>query len=97
MLARLNSYEALYVRYTPPGGRRRSRTYLRKANPYGGDSVVDRSLRVALCKLHKMPFICPFDGGDGAVQPWSTKLLRRLVRFATPRAVANAAPGRTFW
>jgi len=59
--------------------------------------VVDRSLRVALCKLHKMPFICPFDGGDGAVQPWSTKLLRRLVRFATPRAVANAAPGKTFW
>jgi len=52
---------------------------------------------VALRKLHKMPFICPFDGGDGAVQPWSTKLLRRLVRFATPRAVANAAPGRTFW
>jgi len=71
--------------------------YLRKANPYGGDSVVDCSLRVALRKLHKMPFICLFDAGDVAVQPWPTRLLRGLVRFATPRAVAKAAPGKTFW
>lgn len=96
MLARLNGYEALYVRYTA-WGPSKIPDYLRQANPYGGDSVVDCSLRVALRKLHNMPFICPFDAGDGAVQPWRTRLLRGLVRLATPRAIAKAAPGRTSW
>ena len=59
--------------------------------------MVDCSLRVALRKLHNMPFICPFDAGDNAVQLWRTRLMRGLVRLATPRAIAKAAPGKTSW
>jgi SAM-dependent methyltransferase len=94
MLAKLNGYEALYIRYW---GSLKIPDYLRQANPYGGDSVVDCSLRVGLRKLHSMPFVCPFDTGDGAVQPWRTRLLRGLARLVTPRRIAKAAPGKTSW
>jgi SAM-dependent methyltransferase len=96
MLAKLNGYEALYVRYTA-WGPSKIPDYLRKSNPYGGDSVVDCSLRVALRKLHGMPFVCPFDAGDGAAQQWRTVLQRALVRMATPRSIADPTRGETTW
>jgi len=96
MLAKLNGYEALYIRFTA-WGPSKIPDYLRKSNPYGGDSVVDCSLRVALRKLHNMPFVCPFDAGDDAPQPWRTVLLRALVRMATPRATGDPTRGETTW
>jgi hypothetical protein len=96
MLAKLNGYEALYVRYTA-WGPSKIPDYLRKANPYGGDTVIDCSLRVALRKLHSMPFICPFDTGEGVPQPWRTKVLRALVHIATPRRLADPTRGETSW
>jgi SAM-dependent methyltransferase len=96
MLAKLNGYEALYIRYTA-WGPSKIPDYLRKSNPYGGDSVVDCSLRVALRKLHNMPFICPFDAGDGAAQPWRTRALRALVVLATRRRGRDPARGETTW
>ncbi len=96
MLAKLNGYEALYVRYTA-WGPSKIPDYLRKANPYGGDSVIDCSLRVALRKQHSMPFICPFDAGDGAPRPWRSLVLRALVHMATPRGKADPSRGETTW
>jgi hypothetical protein len=80
MLAKINGYEALYVRFTA-WGPSKIPEYLRKSNPYGGDSVIDCSLRVALRKLHNLPFVCPFDAGDDADEPWGRLALRALVRL----------------
>jgi hypothetical protein len=37
---------------------------------------------VALRKLHPLPFVCPFDVGDGAPQPWLTILHRALKKLS---------------
>jgi hypothetical protein len=63
---------------------------LRQMNPYGGDTVIDCSIRVALRKLHHLPFVCPFDAGDGAPQPWLTVLYRTLKNLS----LRKSRPGR---
>jgi SAM-dependent methyltransferase len=95
MLANFNGYEALYIRYTAWGPSKIPQ-YLRIANPYGGDSVIDCSIRVALRKLHHLPFVCPFDVGDGAPQPWLTVLhrgLRKLTLRRPRRGAESFGPG----
>ena len=81
MLANFNGYEALYIRFTA-WGPAKIPDYLRKQNPHGGDTVIDCSIRVALRKLHHLPFVCPFDAGDGAPQPWLTILYRALKNLS---------------
>lgn len=81
MLANFNGYEALYIRFTA-WGPARIPDYLRNMNPYGGDSVIDCSIRVALRKLHNLPFVCPSDVGDGAPPAWLTVLHRVLGKLA---------------
>jgi SAM-dependent methyltransferase len=97
MLANFNGYEALYIRFTA-WGPAKIPEYLRQMNPYGGDSVIDCSIRVALRKLHHLPFVCPFDAGDGAPQPWLT-ILHRTLKKLSPRKSRPGAdafrPGRS--
>jgi hypothetical protein len=88
MLAKANGYEALYIRFTA-WGPSKIPDYLRQSNPGGGDTVIDCSLRVALRKLSDLPFVCPFDLGDGVSQPWSTLLPRTLVKLFTPRPASG--------
>jgi SAM-dependent methyltransferase len=90
ILANLNGYEALYVRFTA-WGPAKIPEYLRKANPYGGDSVIDCSLRVALRKLDHLPFVCPFDAGDTTPMTWQSALRRalRLLSLRKPPPRAN--------
>ena len=92
MLAKINGYEALYIRFTA-WGPSKIPDYLRQANPYGGDAVVDCSLRVALRKLHPLPFVCPFDAGDDASEPWSTMALRALIRLVGPKRGLKSQAG----
>ena len=89
MLANFNGYEALYIRFTA-WGPAKIPEYLRKQNPHGGDTVIDCSIRVALRKLHHLPFVCPFDAGDGAPQPWLTD----PVPDSQEPVAAQVAPGR---
>ena len=89
MLANFNGYEALYIRFTA-WGPAKIPEYLRKQNPYGGDTVIDCSIRVALRKLHHLPFVCPFDAGDGAPQPWLTVLYRTLKNLSLRKSRPGA-------
>jgi hypothetical protein len=89
MLANFNGYEALYIRFTA-WGPAKIPEYLRKQNPYGGDTVIDCSIRVALRKLHHLPFVCPFDAGDGAPQPWLTILYRTLKNLSLRKSRPGA-------
>jgi hypothetical protein len=89
MLANFNGYEALYIRFTA-WGPSKIPDYLRKMNPYGGDTVIDCSIRVALRKLHALPFVCPFDAVDGAPQPWLTILHRALKNLSLRKSRPGA-------